>query len=801
MGKPLLHRAVSVGFLLPAITALMALLLVAGGIAEARRATVRLAEAERVAFVTDVSSDLFLAMQELRLERAGLAIALMAKELPDEVFWRAATAEAATDRALAKLAGGAERRGLPDVSADLADIRARRAEVQRLRAAVYAAIRDPQASRPEGLSSAWITADTELVRLLDRLSLRLGAEVERSDPFVTSMMSVKQAAWVTRDAAGDALLLMGQARGRNAPLTEAQRIAFATLDGRVTSAWRPVEELVARPDAPPRLKRATAVADAVYFRETLATRAEVLDELSTGRRSEDTSRRMVALSRSGMSGLMGVANTAMALMSEHAAAKAAEARRAAVVALTLAALAAALGLAATALVIFRVVRPIRRISHTMTIVAEGDLERAVGDQTRGDEIGDLARALEVFRRTALEKRRVEQELIDSRVAQEAAEAGNRMKSQFVANMSHEIRTPMNGVLGLLHVLSRRGLDPGAQELVDEAIRSGRLLQRLLDDVIDLSRIEEGRLQLDPQPMDPVRALTAVVELLRPEAEAKGVALACHVVGEPGWVTADELRLSQILLNLVGNAVKFTLAGRVDVRLLFGETDADGRRQVSCEVCDTGVGIPQASQAALFNRFTQADGATSRRFGGSGLGLTISRSLVDMMGGQMGFHSLEGQGSTFWAALHLPVAEPFQDETTEGGGLKGVRLLVVEDNPTNRMVAKLVLEELGAEVETADDGALGLAAVQARHFHLVLMDVQMPNMDGLEATRCIRQLPGPVGRIPIIGLTANVLEQERASYLAAGMQAVLAKPLDMLEMAMTIADTLDAQAEPLALAVG
>jgi signal transduction histidine kinase/ActR/RegA family two-component response regulator len=436
----------------------------------------------------------------------------------------------------------------------------------------------------------------------------------------------------------------------------------------------------------------------------------------------------------------------------------------------------------------------RRISQAMNGVAEGDLDSPIPYQGRSDEIGDLARALGVFRDGAVEKRRMEQALIDSRVAQETAEAANEMKSQFVANMSHEIRTPMNGVLGLLYVLSRKPLEPEAQMLVGEAIRSGKLLQQLLDDVIDLSKIEEGRLELNPQPVDPAQTVASVVDLLRPQAEAKGVRLELQVEGAPGWVAVDDLRLGQVLLNLVGNAVKFTPQGRVEARLIASTPDAAGRQRLRFEIADTGVGIPEAAQAALFSRFTQADGATSRRFGGSGLGLSISRSLVELMGGEIGFTSREGAGSTFWAQIDAPVVAGPACEAEQGeGDLTGVRILVVEDNPTNQMVAKLILEELGAQVETADDGALGLAAVQARPFDLVLMDVQMPNMDGVEATLRIRGLDAAAARTPIIGLTANVMERERQTYLMAGMQLVIGKPLDVAELIGAIGRVLPREA--------
>ncbi|MBW8813582.1 MAG: response regulator [Caulobacterales bacterium] len=782
-----MRRLLSVGVLLPAITAFMSLVLIAGGSFWAVAAERRLELADRVAFTTGVSADIFNAMQQARLERGGLIVALAGRKPVPESSWRYAagwrdSADRSVDAAIGKLSRNTAGAPRAELDAAIATIRTRQAAVRAVRAEAYAALRDPAAPRRAELREAWVAAETDFVQSLHDLSHRLTGNTAASDPFITDMFQVRHAVWNTRDAAGDELMLLGEAVARGSRLTLEERLRLANLDGRVQASWRPVAEQTSRATTAPVLRAAVLAAQTSYFDKVRPAAAAATAALAAGRPSPIDSQTIGAMSRDSLARLMTVTNVATRLMSERAAARSARARTEAGIAVALASISAVLGVVATLFVARGVVGPVRRISQAMTRVAEGDLDEAIPFQDRADEIGELARALGVLRDGALEKQRMEQALIDSRVAQETAEAANEMKSQFVANMSHEIRTPMNGVLGLLYVLSRKPLEPTAQELVGEAIRSGKLLQQLLDDVIDLSKIEEGRLELSPQAMDPAQTVAGVVDLLRPQAEAKGVQLQLFVEGEPGWVEGDDLRLGQVLLNLVGNAVKFTPQGRVEARLIASAPDDAGRQRLRFEVADTGVGIPEAAQAALFSRFTQADGATSRKFGGSGLGLSISRSLVELMGGQIGFTSREGQGSTFWAQIDVPVVAGPARETQQGeGDLSGVRILVVEDNATNQMVAKLILEELGATVETADDGALGLAAVQARPFDLVLMDVQMPNMDGVEATLRIRGLDAAAARTPIIGLTANVMERERQTYLMAGMQMVIGKPLDVGEL--------------------
>jgi len=387
-----------------------------------------------------------------------------------------------------------------------------------------------------------------------------------------------------------------------------------------------------------------------------------------------------------------------------------------------------------------------------------------------------------------ERKRYEHEL---RQVYDAAEAANAAKSEFLAHMSHEIRTPMNAVLGLAQVLEREPLAANQREMVERIRTAGHSLLAILNDVLDLSKIEAGQLRLEPKPFELEQSLANVDSLMGQAARTKGLALRTEAPAAPlGSLLGDGLRLEQVLFNLTGNAIKFTERGEVAVSVKVCDSD-DSNVRLRFEVRDTGIGIAPEALARLFAPFTQADAGIGRRFGGTGLGLSICKRLVELMGGCIGADSQAGLGSTFW--FEIPLARGGEIEIKlppvlpAGPRLEGAHLLVVDDSAMNRDLVERALALEGATATLAADGqqAVQLLKTRPQGFDAVLMDVQMPVMDGLTATRLIR---GDLGLpdLPIIAFTAGVRDEQQAAALAAGANDVLAKPMDLDQMAALLA---------------
>jgi signal transduction histidine kinase/CheY-like chemotaxis protein len=379
---------------------------------------------------------------------------------------------------------------------------------------------------------------------------------------------------------------------------------------------------------------------------------------------------------------------------------------------------------------------------------------------------------------------------EAATARAEAEHANEAKSEFLAAMSHEVRTPLHGILGYTDLLLEdRGALSHEQGLKLECIqRAGDTLLCVVNDILDLSKVEAGKVTLHDVPFTPAALVDNVASLARVNAGVKGLSLNVRINPDvPACCVGDEMRLRQVLLNFVNNAIKFTAAGEILIDVGVAHGTGDGAQQLTVRVTDTGIGLTEAQRARLFERFTQADGSIQGTHGGTGLGLAISKQLITLMGGSVGVESVLGRGSTFWFTVPLRIAQtipasvPPASDVALSHGSTPKRLLLAEDFVINQEIARAVLQKAGHSVDVVADGAAAVEAVRVNAYDLVLMDVQMPGMDGLTATRHIRALPEPAGSVPILAMSANVLALQVRAFREAGMDGHIGKPFKRDEL--------------------
>ena len=413
---------------------------------------------------------------------------------------------------------------------------------------------------------------------------------------------------------------------------------------------------------------------------------------------------------------------------------------------------------------------------------KGEMISVEASWRRSSETGATSTELVVVARDITQRVRNEEAL---RAAKEHADTANRAKSAFLAHMSHEIRTPMNGILGMNHLLMATGLNEEQRDYARTIGDSASSLLRIIDAILDESKLEAGKVEIEYADFDLNKTLDDVVSILRPRAAQKDVRLGMAVnPAAYGWFRGDAVRLRQVLLNIAGNAVKFTDRGHVDIDVSVPRELGD-HAVVHFEIADTGVGIDPAAQASLFEKFTQADVSISRRFGGTGLGLSISRQLVELMGGTIGFSSVVGEGSVFCFEIPLErVAAPAIEKMPEPSSAAPVTVpqrpldvLIAEDNKVNQHVAQLIVSHAGHRVDLADNGRQAVDAVRAKDYDVILMDLQMPELDGIAAAKEIRQFTGRAGQVPMIALTSHAMAGTREEVIAAGMDDYVSKPFD------------------------
>ncbi|MGD0143008.1 MAG: ATP-binding protein [Rhizomicrobium sp.] len=642
-----MSKALSVRRTLEAITGTMALVLVVISAISANDAYDEMRTAGRIVTASGIARDLFMSMQYRRFELGAVSTVLESPRAVDAETWTdieqvRARSTATLNRALFGLA----KSNMASASEQAAIVKERTA-LDAGQPEIDAALHRPEL-RSAALIARWVPKDRNPFAVEDRVSAELTNEIDRSDAFIAEMMKIKQLAWAAREFAGNDRLLVGAGIASGKGYGNARLEVMTELMGRSDALWDVILEDANLGHVPPALHAAIASANELYFVRLRALRKSVIDSFASGKRPPTSGHDWIGASSTAMKSLVEVANIAVDLADADARAELDAARRNLVVQLCIMLLALGFGLFATLFISRRIARPMARITETMRLVADGDMACELPFAERGDEIGELSRALAVFRRNALEKQRVEDELVHSRIAEKSAEASSRVKSEFLAHMSHELRTPLNAIIGFSEMMLQGIFGPLENrygEYVGLINKSGQHLLEVITDILDMSNVEAGKFVLQPENVDLAGLIGDCTALMRHAFEERRVVLSTELPADGASVTADRRALKKILINLLSNAVKFTPKGgevRVSVRT--------GAEFLEIAVSDTGTGIPRAALERLGRPFERVIIDPHVACEGTGLGLALVYGLAGLHGGTVRIDSTEHVGTVVTVAL-------------------------------------------------------------------------------------------------------------------------------------------------------
>jgi signal transduction histidine kinase/CheY-like chemotaxis protein len=786
-----MKRNLSIGVILSTITLLLVAVLVAVFAFLAQGALRQHRQSDHVFQVTQLVRAMITARSDMRSESGAMSMVLSRDRATDPHAIAAIRAShAKTSAEIAQVISQLKRSpyaGSPDLLR-LEDL-ARRYD--RITVEVLASIKSPAAQRRSGLFKDRLDISSALIRAINRQSEIMTYDIARLDPFIDRMLAVSDTVWRLRADAGTDRLNVANLLFKQGAIPMEEHLALAQGVGVMEAHFSTLGAQADMPVFPARLKQAMAGAHNGLDRDYFPVRQRLIGKRLAGQPIGMTDEQWLAFSVPQLNRLVEISWTALELASDRAIELVNGAKRNLILYLSAMGLCLVLAVSVFSFVVWRVIRPLRRITDMVRNLS-GGLKGDIPFEDRTDEIGQFAQALRIFRDSGLEQQRLTEEVFRSQSAQEAAESSNRLKSEFLANMSHEIRTPMNGILGMAHLLEGTKLDEEQAHFVKIIEESGDALLAILNDILDISKLEAGKLDIEAIDFDLADVVDGAVMLMTGKAGEKNIEIVTQLASEVrGRYCGDPMRLRQIMINLLSNAIKFTekSCGAVEVEVrLAGLLAVEGSTGLHFEVRDTGIGMAESVRDRMFQKFSQADSSVTRRFGGTGLGLAICKQLVERMGGQIGVESELGAGSTFWFDIPLrranrslarealraksqPVAAP-----SPGTAGPPLRLLLAEDNKVNQEFALLLLRKAGHHVDLAENGRQAVEAVRRETYDLVLMDVQMPELDGVEATRQIRAMPPPKRDILILAMTAHAMTGAREEYLAAGMNDYLSKPL-------------------------